>query len=277
MKLYISLVVAALAVIVPNNVGAFTLRMQSIKLPPPLRSVPSNIPPTSTYASLSKTATSQKKIKSAISLRLSSAAASIAESPTTTSQKTNTLGLLTFDLDDSLYPIELVLNDANKVFVQTMANFGYNLGINDIVEAGKLIRQESGSAGISMSHTEVRLEAIRREMERAMLTKKLQECAEDWATEVESLTAPIRLSAEKWARAAVSQTVVESIYLAWERERHQSAERHLYPDVRESLQQIKEEHPNMIIGAVTDGKANPMLMVFSLAPYFDFCMVSSLQ
>ena len=157
-----------------------------------------------------------------------------------------------------------------------MANFGYNLGINDIVEAGKLIRQESGSAGISMSHTEVRLEAIRREMERAMLTKKLQECAEDWATEVESLTAPIRLSAEKWARAAVSQTVVESIYLAWERERHQSAERHLYPDVRESLQQIKEEHPNMIIGAVTDGKANPMLMVFSLAPYFDFCMVSSL-
>lgn len=277
MKLYISLVVAALAVIVPNNVGAFTLHMQSIKLPPPLRSVPSNIHPTSTYAaSLSKTATSQKKIKSAISLRLSSAAASIAESPTTTSQKTNTLGLLTFDLDDSLYPIELVLNDANKVFVQTMANFGYNLGINDIVEAGKLIRQESGSAGISMSHTEVRLEAIRREMERAMLTKKLQECAEDWATEVESLTAPIRLSAEKWARAAVSQTVVESIYLAWERERHQSAERHLYPDVRESLQQIKEEHPNMIIGAVTDGKANPMLMVFSLAPYFDFCMVSSL-
>ena len=80
MKLYLSLVVAALAVIVPYNVGAFTLQMQSIKLPPPLRSVPSNIHPTSTYAaSLSNTATSQKKMKSAISLRLSTttAAASI--------------------------------------------------------------------------------------------------------------------------------------------------------------------------------------------------------
>ena len=76
----------------------------------------------------------------------------------------------------------------------------------------------------------------------------------------------------RWAKQAVSPSVVESIYSAWERERHHSAERHLYPEVITALQEIKEEHPNVIIGAVTDGKANPMLMVFSLAPYFDFCM-----
>lgn len=76
----------------------------------------------------------------------------------------------------------------------------------------------------------------------------------------------------RWAKQAVSPSVVESIYSAWERERHHSAERHLYPEVITALQKIKEEHPNVIIGAVTDGKANPMLMVFSLAPYFDFCM-----
>lgn len=76
----------------------------------------------------------------------------------------------------------------------------------------------------------------------------------------------------RWAKQAVSPSVVESIYSAWERERHHSAERHLYPEVVTALQKIKEEHPNVIIGAVTDGKANPMLMVFSLAPYFDFCM-----
>ena len=175
--------------------------------------------------------------------------------------------------DDSLYPIEPVLNDANKVFVDMMAKYGYNLGINDIVEAGKKIREEAGPiAGTAMSHTEVRMEAIRREMERKMLEKKLQECAEDWATEVESLTAPLRHSAEAWAKSAVSESVVESIYLAWERERHQSAERNLYPEVVEALQKIKADHPNVIVGAVTDGKANPMLMVFSLAPYFDFCM-----
>jgi len=187
--------------------------------------------------------------------------------------KTKTIGLLTFDLDDSLYPIAPVLHDANEIFVQTMSNYGYDLEPNDIVEAGKRIREEAGPiAGTAMSHTEVRLEAIRREMERMMLQKKLQECAEDWATEVESITAPIRSSAEKWARAAVSQTVVESIYSAWERERHHSAERHLYPEIISSLQKIREDHPDVVIGAVTDGKANPMLMVFSLAPYFDFCM-----
>ena len=55
-------------------------------------------------------------------------------------------------------------------------------------------------------------------------------------------------------------------------ERHHSAERHLYPEVIDTFQQIKEEHPGVIIGAVTDGKANPLLMTFTLAKHFDFCM-----
>ena len=77
---------------------------------------------------------------------------------------------------------------------------------------------------------------------------------------------------EKCEGGPVSQADVERVYSAWERERHHSAERHLYPEVISSLQKIKEAHPNVIIGAVTDGKANPMQMVFTLAPYFDFCM-----
>jgi len=240
--------------------------MQSAKLPSHLR-------PSSTFSSLRITPT----YKSVLSRRLSTASAieldPSVDTDTDTPSKTKTLGLLTFDLDDSLYPIEPVLHDANKIFVQTMANYGYNLEPNDIVEAGKRIREEAGPiAGKAMSHTEVRMEAIRQEMERKMLEKKLQECADDWATEVESLTAPIRDSAAKWAKSAVSETVVESIYSAWEMERHHSAERHLYPEIISSLQKIKEEHPDVIIGAVTDGKANPLMMVFSLAPYFDFCM-----
>jgi hypothetical protein len=55
-------------------------------------------------------------------------------------------------------------------------------------------------------------------------------------------------------------------------ERHHAAERHLYPEVLDVLSQIKEEHPDVIIGAVTDGRANPMFMTFTLAPFFDFCM-----
>ena len=33
-----------------------------------------------------------------------------------------------------------------------------------------------------------------------------------------------------------------------------------------------EKYRSVIIGAVTDSEANPMLMVFSLVPYFDFSM-----
>jgi FMN phosphatase YigB (HAD superfamily) len=53
-------------------------------------------------------------------------------------------------------------------------------------------------------------------------------------------------------------------------ERHHAAERHLYPDAISAIKQIQADHPNVIIGAVTDGSANPMLMVFSLMPLFDF-------
>jgi phosphoglycolate phosphatase-like HAD superfamily hydrolase len=70
----------------------------------------------------------------------------------------------------------------------------------------------------------------------------------------------------------VSGGIVQAVLNAWEMERHHAAERHLYPEVIEALQAIKSEHPNVIIGAVTDGKANPRLMTFTLAPYFDFCL-----
>jgi phosphoglycolate phosphatase-like HAD superfamily hydrolase len=70
----------------------------------------------------------------------------------------------------------------------------------------------------------------------------------------------------------VSGGIVQAVLNAWEMERHHAAERHLYPEVIEALQTIKAEHPNVIIGAVTDGKANPRLMTFTLAPYFDFCL-----
>mmetsp|Transcript_6908 Transcript_6908/g.11255 ORF Transcript_6908/g.11255 Transcript_6908/m.11255 type:complete len:430 (+) Transcript_6908:49-1338(+) len=272
MKLHLCLLAAA-ATTTTHHAEAFSLRMAS-DIPPPLRSVASP-PPSSTSSSLRFAPPPKSVLLAAVSATVepTTSTTTTASSVDDTLPKTKTLGLLTFDLDDSLYPIAPVLHDANEIFVQTMSNYGYDLEPNDIVEAGKRIREEAGPiAGTAMSHTEVRLEAIRREMERMMLKKKLQECAEDWATEVESLTAPIRSSAEKWARAAVSQTVVESIYSAWERERHHSAERHLYPEIISSLQKIREDHPDVVIGAVTDGKANPMLMVFSLAPYFDFCM-----
>lgn len=74
----------------------------------------------------------------------------------------------------------------------------------------------------------------------------------------------------RWARTTVHSSVVQAVYNAWEMERHHAAERHLFPDAISAIKQIQSDHPNVIIGAVTDGSANPMLMVFSLMPLFDF-------
>jgi hypothetical protein len=76
----------------------------------------------------------------------------------------------------------------------------------------------------------------------------------------------------RWASTAISPSVVEAVLNAWEMERHHAAERHLYPDVMDMFEQIKADHPNVIIGAVTDGKANPLFMTFTLAKHFDFCI-----
>ena len=141
-------------------------------------------------------------------------------------------------------------------------------------------------------------------MEKAILKRKLQETADDWATPVDSLTAVVKKHAEtwvwvfiqrrrsgsqwpyqqvatfcslfvlrhRWAKNAVSPSIVDAVLRSWEMARHHAAERYIFPHVLDSLKKIKEEHPGVIIGAVTDGRANPLLMTFTLAPYFDFCM-----
>lgn len=44
---------------------------------------------------------------------------------TTSEKRQKYLGLLTFDLDDSLYPLEKVINEANEAFVRAMNNYGF--------------------------------------------------------------------------------------------------------------------------------------------------------
>ena len=60
-----------------------------------------------------------------------------------------------------------MLADANEVFVETVAQYGYSILPEDIVDAGKRVREEAVPvAGAAMTHTKVRMEAIRREMEK---------------------------------------------------------------------------------------------------------------
>ena len=138
-------------------------------------------------------------------------------SPSKKRGKKRRLGLLTFDLDDTLYPIAPVLDEANAAFSTAMSNFGYvDIRPSDIVETGKEIRANLGPNGDdesstastaqvasdplrpkTVNHKEIRMAAIRKEMEDFILKTKLKQTAADWATEVDSITSPVRKSAEK--------------------------------------------------------------------------------
>jgi putative hydrolase of the HAD superfamily len=65
---------------------------------------------------------------------------------------------------------------------------------------------------------------------------------------------------------------VHHVYQEWEKERHASAERYIYPDAIRMLQHLKICFPNIVIGAITNGRGNPLLMTNTLAKYFDFCV-----
>jgi hypothetical protein len=121
---------------------------------------------------------------------------------TTTKTPSKTLGLLTFDLDDTLYPITPVIDAANAAFARAMERFGYEgLTPMDIVQTAKLIREEIAEedpkAAAILTHTEIRELAIRREMENIMLSKKLKETADDWATPVSALADVVVAHAKK--------------------------------------------------------------------------------
>jgi FMN phosphatase YigB (HAD superfamily) len=144
-------------------------------------------------------------------------------------------------------------------FVAAMERYGFP-GVNafDIVKTGMQVREEMAVTdpldASALTHTEIREMAIRREMERIILERKLQQTADDWATPVGSLSPIVKKHAEKWAKGAVSESIVQQVLTAWEMERHHSAERHIFPGVIEALKEIKKQHPDVIIGAVTDGR-----------------------
>jgi FMN phosphatase YigB (HAD superfamily) len=132
----------------------------------------------------------------------SSISSSTAASKSKNGKKPKTLGLITFDLDDTLYPIAPVIEEANRAFARSMESFGYgSIEPQDIVDTGKAIREEiavdSPDRAAVLTHTEIRQLAIRREMERITLTRKLKACADDWATPVSSLSPIVVQHAKK--------------------------------------------------------------------------------
>lgn len=138
----------------------------------------------------------------ASSLSMTATSASTDAKSTSSSQCTKKLSILTFDLDDTLYPVSKVLDEANAAFARSMNQFGYDdILPEDIVLTGKKIREEMAETdperSAALTHTEIRRLAIREEMEKIEYKRKLQSCADDWATQVSSLSPLVVQNAKK--------------------------------------------------------------------------------
>ncbi|KAL7534736.1 hypothetical protein ACHAXR_006050 [Thalassiosira sp. AJA248-18] len=159
----------------------------------------------------------------------------------------NELHLLTFDLDDTIFPIGPAVADANAAQLQALIKYGYNNASNEeIIAASKQIRTELREAGNVITYTDLRKQSIRREIERLTGSSSSSE-------------------------RIVHGSVIEAIFDAWLSERHASADRNLFPHAISALERIREQHPGAVIGAITNGRGNPLEMP-SIAPYFDFCI-----
>lgn len=155
--------------------------------------------------------------------------------------------LVTFDLDDTLFPIEPVIQDANSAMICHLCDeLGYSeITQADLTETSKKIRQELRNKEQMITYTELRKRAIKMETDKY---KTVQSEGLDWQT-------------------------VDQVYQMWETERHMAAERHLFHDTQEMLNSLRLLFPNdgIIVGAITNGKGSPFQMT-SIERYFDFCV-----
>ena len=165
-------------------------------------------PSTVLYSSTTE-ATEQEETIAVTSSKVTTTKKSNSHSKSTTA----TLGLLTFDLDDTIYPLAPVIQEANAAFAKAMERYGFpNIQSDDITKRSVQIRNEIAETDLqlaaTLSHTEIRKLAIRKEMEFVMFHRKLNECANDWATNVESLGPAVVTSARKYVNDFLSAIVM---------------------------------------------------------------------
>jgi len=159
-----------------------------------------------------------------------------------------TLALLTFDLDDTLFPCGPVVAEANEAMLASIVSHGYpSITNEDVLAATKAIRNELRKTETPITYTNLRIAAIQNQLERSSA-----------------------LHYPNIGSTALHESVSQKIFEVWLRARHEAAERKLYPDAIAMLQQVQATHPDVIIGAVTNGRGDPLDMRDTLRPYFDF-------
>ena len=170
------------------------------------------------------------------------------------------LGLITFDLDDTLFPILPVVQEANEAMFRSLSEFGYD----DASEEGyhsacKQLRKElyeNMENANPITYSELRRRGIYKEM---------QACSQNDPTKKRNKNGSTNVVVK-------DMEIVEHAFEAWLSERHASAEKHLFATAIPMLECIQKEHPHAFIVAVTNGRGSPMFMPNTIKPYFHSCV-----
>lgn len=176
--------------------------------------------------------------------------------PTLSSSRITTTGLhavdlITFDLDDTIFPVGPVVHDANKELIKHLNDSGFvQITQESLIASTKLIRNELVTKENKVvTYTELRKRAICYEMNHNHDN--------------------VNVNVNEFVYT--DPNVVQA-YDLWEMNRHLAAEKHLYHDTIPMLQSLKEKYPDATIGAITNGKGNPLHMKQTVHEYFDFCI-----
>ena len=162
----------------------------------------------------------------------------------TTGTPERALGILSFDLDDTLFKTTEVVRSANEKMIQTMIEEGCQCTLPDFLQTTKEIRK---GLEAPLTYQGLRKRAIRQTFEMS----------------------------PTFSESAIGMDLddlVDHCYNAWENERHQAAERHLFPDAIETMKQLRLLYPKgqTCFVAITNGAGDPLKMPNTLAPFFDF-------
>lgn len=153
--------------------------------------------------------------------------------------------LLSFDLDDTLFPTSQVVNEANTVMIAAMNALGYAISVDGFLETTRRIRKRLTQP---VTYTVLRKMAIR-EVIQCQLSQG-------------DTRGPI----------LIEEKAIDELFNVWLEERHAAAERYLFPDVIPMLQSVRARFPGVCIAAITNGRGDPLAMKDTLAPYFEFCV-----
>ena len=151
------------------------------------------------------------------------------------------LRLLTFDLDDTLFPCAPVVARANAALVEALA--------------------DRGIVGLDGKAIQARMKEVRVQVGRPVTYTQLRKLG------IASLITEQRL--KESGSVEFYTPDADACFDVWLDERQAAANELLYPGVVDALDVIREAHPQALIGAITNGRGDPREMP-AISSFFDF-------